>query len=389
MNRLLRRGPLLALGLLLVWTPALAQDLSQRKGLRIKITNPISGEALLDEITIRAEVIVRQEADIDRVDFFLDDELLFSDAEPPWQVVHDFGDKAEPHVIKAIAIHRQGIQVSDFVVSRALDYADVVNVQRVLVNVAVRRSDGSLADDLGPDDFVLEEDGTAQQLLTVSRESRPITVALVVDSSGSMREEIDQLKQAACQFAQRLEPQDRGLVIDFDELITLRQPATADRELLCKSIREITPVGGTAVFDAIHATLRTLRRLAPERSAMVLLSDGDDTNSRAEFKQVLTELERDDVTLYAIGLGVGGFGGQLEGLARATGGRAFLVDKAEELAATYDQIARELRTLYQLTYSSKNTRQDGAFRRIRISVDRDGKFKLSHRTGYYAASEAQ
>lgn len=368
---------------------ASAQDLTQRKGFRVKISAPVSGEALLDEITIKAEVTARQESDVERVDFYLDDKLLFSDAEAPYQVVHDFGEKALAHVIKAVAVHREGLSVSDFVVSRALDFAAVVDVQRVVLNVSVRDGRGAAVPGLTAADFELTEDATPQTLLSVSREERPILVGILLDSSGSMRDRMKEAQTAACAFVDTLTDKDRGFVIDFDEMVTLREPAGSDRALLCASIKAAQPVGGTALYDAVHAAYRVVRDAVSDRSALVLLSDGDDTESTVTLDRIVDEARRNEVAVYAVGLGTGATATgrvALKRLADETGGRAYFIDAAAELVDTYRKIADELRGLYQLVYASKNQRQDGKFRRIGVRVKKEGeKFEIKHRSGYIAS----
>lgn len=366
-----------------------AQDLTTRRGFKVEITEPQSGQALLGPTTIRAEVTVRSPEEVLAVDFFLDDKLLFSDGEPPYQFVHDFGKQASAHVIRAVARHRQGLTVSAFVVSQALDFAAVVDVQRVLLNVAVRDASGRFVPELVDTDFRVSENGAAQEILSVSHEERPIVIGILIDSSGSMIERMATARAAACRFAETLESEDRGFVIDFDELVTLRQPATADHALLCAAIKDTRAVGGTALYDAVHGAFRVLHQLPLERFALVILSDGEDTESSATLDAILEEARRSEVTIYGIGLGTSPGLGQnpLSRLADETGGRAIYVSTVEELAGTYEAIAAELRGLYQIVYRSSGGAPDGKFRRIRVSLTRDGRFELRHRAGYYASVE--
>lgn len=390
MNTILRWISLAAATSSVLLTSAQAQDLSARRGFKLKLTAPVSGEALIGETTLKAEVTARQDSDVERVDFFLDDKLLFSDNEPPYQVVHDFGRKPTAHVIKAVAVHKQGLTVSDFVVTRALDFADVVDVQRVLLNVSVRDGRGSFVGDLTAKEFEVSEDGTPQQIVSVTRETRPILAGILIDSSGSMVEQMQEAQSAACRFVETLTDADQAFVIDFDEQVTLRQAATANREQLCNSIKDTRAVGGTSLYDAVHAAFRVIRKLPLDRSALIILSDGDDTESRITLDRIVDEARRNEVSIYAIalGTGVGGTGrSALSRLSEDSGGRAYFVSKAEDLAGTYEAIANELRGLYQVVYASSHLDPDGKFRRIGVKIARNGKFDVRHRSGYFATTE--
>lgn len=377
--------------------PAAAQDLNPRRGFSVNITSPEPQDVIYGEVTIRATVNTKREEDIDRVEFFVDDALVLADTDAPYQVVYNFGKKSGAHVLRAVAHHREGPTASDFLITRSVDLQYVVNVQRVVLDVAVRDRQRHLVQGLGPADFTVVEEGKRpQKLSSVSREERPLLVGIVLDTSGSMRQRMKEAQDAACSFAQTLGPRDRGFVVDFDEQVTLVADTTPDTKELCNAIRTTTAVGGTALYDAVHASYRVLREsprapAAPaqqvdaDRRAIVLLSDGDDNESRTVFEELLREAQLNDVMIYAIGLDVGGLeGGRrvLQRLADETGGRAYFVAKASELGSVYEDIARELRTLYQLVYTSDNQKFDGRF--ISLDVKVKGGHEVRHRAGYNA-----
>jgi hypothetical protein len=140
--------------------------------------------------------------------------------------------------------------------------------------------------------------------------------------------------------------------------------------------------GGTALYDAVHATLR---RLAPERErkAIVLLSDGGDTASVMDKDLAMQATRTSDVLIYAIGIS-GADNSVLKSLSKEAGGRAFFVSSADELAETYQQIADELRQQYVLTYASSNPEYDGKWRKLDVDYVGKGSFKVRARRGYYA-----
>ncbi|RMF76870.1 MAG: VWA domain-containing protein [Acidobacteria bacterium] len=385
------RRPVVAAILLLVAVlgvaPAAGQDLDVRRGFAVRIVEPPNEDIVSGPTKIVAEVEARDPANVVKLEFFIDDELVFTDAEPPYQLVHDFGVKAGVHVIRVVAHHRSGVTVSDFVVTRALDINYVVNVQRVVLDVAVRDRDRRLVPGLPPDAFRVFEDGREQRIIEVSPEERPILVGLLLDSSGSMRERIEDAQTAGCRFVEQLRDDDRAFVIDFDEAVYLLEETTSDRERLCASIRSTEAIGGTALYDAIHAAFRVINRIPAERKAFVILSDGEDTSSSIKFEKLREEALASEVTIYAIGLDVGAGEARsvLRRLSDDTGGRAWFVKRSEDLEETYAKIAEELRSLYQVVYASDHD-LDGSFVRVQVQVvDAEGrKLDVRHRRGYYA-----
>ncbi len=377
-----------SLSLVLGGQATLAQDLSERRGLSIEIAEPASQDIVSGETEIRAEVTARSPEDIVKVEFFIDDALVFTDAEPPYRLVHDFGIKPAVHVIRTVAHHRAGVTVSDFVVTRALDVRFFVNVQRVVLDVAVRDANKRFVTGLDASAFAVTEEARPQRLIEVVKDERPISVGVLLDTSGSMRDRMKEAQEAACEFISKLRDEDEAFVVDFDEAVYLLAELTNDRERLCRSIRSTTAIGGTALYDAIHAAYRVIEESKLERKAFVILSDGDDTESKITLERIREESLIREVTIYAIGLDVGGGEARtaLRALAEETGGRAYFVNRADEVPEAYDQIAAELRSLYQVVYASDNEERDGRFLAVKVTAKAtDGTaYETRHRKGYYA-----
>ncbi len=368
--------------------PAAAQDLAPRRGFKVEIVEPKSGGVVTGKTTLRAAVTAPREEDVERVDFYVDDKLVFSDTAAPWQVLHDFGKKGGTHVVRVIAVHRDGPTTSAFVVTKSVDLQFVVNVQRVLLDVSVRDAQRRVVQGLGADNFTVTEAGKPQKVLSVSTDKRPLAVAIVLDSSGSMKERMIDAQEAACSFVEALTEKDRALVINFDDNVFLIHPNSSDHASLCRSLRSTEALGGTALYEALRAAYRLLHETSADRRAIVVLSDGDDTQSRIAFEEVRDQARLSDVTVYAIGLQTGALSTArqvLRELADDTGGRAFFVSEAKELAGTYEAIAEELRTLYQVVYASDNQTFDGRF--VPIGVEVTGipsGADVRYRRGYHA-----
>jgi len=363
-------------------------EVRSRRGFSIKITNPVMNDFRFGRADIDAEVKTSEPNVIEKVEFYVDDKLIFIDTEPPYHCTFDFGTEARSWIIKAVAHHREGLTVTDTVILRKvlLNYAVQVN-RVILYATAISDNNGRhYVLDLTRDDLVLQEEGVRQKIIDFYREERPVTLAVVSDSSGSMQKAMDTVHNAAGKFIDSLGPEDRALVIDFDDKVYLLQDVTGDKEALRTALTSTTALGGTALYDALYASYRKLRDV-DGRKAIIVLSDGDDTASRFSFRRVLDEAKVNDIAIYTIGLGTNvldlDLRHVLKTLAQETGGRAFFPDKVDELEGVYREIAAELKSQYYLSYEPANTSWDGRWRKIELSAPKKS-LEIRTRSGYYA-----
>lgn len=266
-----------------------------------------------------------------------------------------------------------------------------------LVSLSVTATDGQAkyVTDLTEEEFEVYEDGAKQKLTFFSKIQQPISLALLLDTSASMDERMGVAQEAAVGFAKQLHKDDQAEVIHFDSQVRVLAEFTNDAAALEKAIRSTTPNGSTSLYNALYIALKELKRTKAaatdiRRQAIVLLSDGDDTSSLIEFDQVMDLAKRSEVVIYAIGLRAGEIGRRefkeaefvLKQLATETGGRAFFVTDARELAKIYQGIWDELSSQYAIAYSSANPKRDGAWRRIQVRLLRPS---VTARTkqGYY------
>jgi VWFA-related protein len=186
-------------------------------------------------------------------------------------------------------------------------------------------------------------------------------------------------------------------VIDFDSRVIVRQAFTGNQDELMAAIDSTTAGGSTSLHNAIYIALKELAKVRAvseddvRRQALVVFSDGEDTSSLVSFDEVLDLAKRSETSIYSIALR--GDDTQTKGfreaeyvmrtLAQQTGGQAFFPSRIEDLAGVYTQIADELASQYTIGYSSKNTRRDGAWRRIIVQVSRPNA-RPRAKTGYYA-----
>jgi VWFA-related protein len=277
---------------------------------------------------------------------------------------------------------------------------DTLKVTVDLVNVPFSVTDrqGRFVPGLTIKDFMVQEDGRRQEIRNFARENQlPVTLALLIDTSPSVRPVFDEEKVTAKAFLESiLRTEDLALVIGFDRMVTLVQDYTDSINLLSRAIDELEIGGGTSVYDAVYLASRELQSEAG-RKAIVLISDGGDTTSKVQFNEALRAAHQGDAIIYAISnsvpsggfpfrrnRGMGGDIGTLRKFSNETGGTTFVVDDENSFSRVFDQIARELRSQYSLGYLSTNSARDGKFRQIKI-IPRNSSYTVRARNGYYAA----
>ncbi len=268
----------------------------------------------------------------------------------------------------------------------------------VRLNVSVTDPQSRYVTGLTEDDFEVFENGVRQGLAFFEREPLPMSVALLLDCSGSMQEILPTAQAAALRFLRALRPQDLAQVVEFSDRVRILQGYTADRSLLEPAIRSTRASGGTALYDAVYVVIKEMlrqRSAEPRRRAIVLLSDGEDTTSLSTDQQVVELARTAEVTVYPIGLRsvrTSRRNGQdaslavhfLTALARDTGGQVQFPKALGELDSMYGRVAEELRTQYTLGYVPANSRRDGKWRRVVVRLLGRADLRPRHRTGYYA-----
>ena len=270
-------------------------------------------------------------------------------------------------------------------------------VDVVSLNVTVTDLETRFVTDLAPEDFSVYEDGVRQEINFFTRTQLPIALALLIDTSASMDEEMTTAQEAAIGFSQRLGPDDLAEIIDFDSRVDVLQGFTNDVDQLESAIRRTSAGGSTSLYNALYISLKDLTR-APlreadvRREAIIVLSDGEDTSSLVSFEEVLELAKRSETAIYSIGLqaedrrartGFREADFVLRQLAQETGGRAFFPDDVNELPDIYRQISDELSSQYSVGYISANPLRNGQWRRIVVQVDREGATART-KLGYYA-----
>ena len=262
----------------------------------------------------------------------------------------------------------------------------------VVVPVTVTDKQGRLVSDLERESFAVFDNDRRQDIAFFTHEDTPVSVALVIDNSGSMRPKVGEVIAASLAFARASHPEDELLVVEFNDdvrdALGGRRLSAADAGELETALRSLRPEGQTALYNALVDGLDHLEHATRARRVMVLVSDGGDNASTTTFEEVLARARRSDVTIYTIGL----FDeaardtnpGVLKRLAEATGGRRFLPRSPGYLLQACQQIAREIRTSYTLGYVP--TSRDGTYHRLRVTLGQKTNGSVRSRPGYFAGS---
>ena len=238
--------------------------------------------------------------------------------------------------------------------------------------------------DLERNDFRLYEDGIEQQIEAFSMSESPISTGVVFDTSGSMKPRIRTSREALDLVLQTAIPQDEFFLVRFSDKPELLAPVTHDPAEIGRQLGMVIAHGWTALFDAICVSLQEMRHATNARKALLVLSDGEDNNSRYTEGEVLSRVRESDVRVYAIGLFRQTHG--LEKMAADTGGRVIWVHKLEDLPDAVRRLSLEMRNVYVLSYFSRNPPSDGKYRKVKVEVQA-GKvaepLRVTWRRGYY------
>jgi VWFA-related protein len=270
-----------------------------------------------------------------------------------------------------------------------------VDVTRVNLLFTVSDKKGRFVNDLSKSDFEIVEAKKPQEIIEFTAESNlPLRLAILIDTSNSIRERFKFQQEAAIDFINTaVRPrQDKATIVSFDMSAELVQDLTDDAEKLGTAIRGLRPGGGTAMYDAIFFACRDkLMQDQPMhkfRRAMVILSDGDDNQSRWTREQALEMAHKADVVIYAIStnqLGIESDGDKvLKYFAQETGGLAFFPFKARDMAQDFENIANELRHQYSVLFRPEPFKADGLYHPLKVTVKNRKDLVVRARHGYYA-----
>ncbi len=269
------------------------------------------------------------------------------------------------------------------------------NSELVVLHVTVKDKHGGLVTGLSRDAFRVFEDGEAQAVRFSADQEAPVTVGLLIDSSGSMRMKRDLVIAATLAFAEESHPEDELFALVFNEqvhtVLPAEEPFTNNVSLLSEALtRSISVRGRTALFEALVAGLDYAGRGNTGRKALVGVGDGGDNASQVTFQDVLMRTRASDVVIYTVALVDPGDPDKnpqlLKKVAAASGGEAFEPGDLRGVSDVLKHIARDIRNTYTIGYVPTNRARDGRFRRVRVRIDSTGGSALvvHTRAGYVA-----
>jgi Ca-activated chloride channel family protein len=275
----------------------------------------------------------------------------------------------------------------------------VFNVDLVVLHTSVVDDRQRFADGLKPENFRVFEDKVEQKLSVFKREDVPVSMGLVIDNSGSMRDKRARVNEAAITLVQASNPQDEAFVVNFNDdfYLDLDKDFTNSIPELKEALERIDSRGSTALRDAILGSLDHLKKASKDKRVLLVVTDGEDNASRNSLEKMIREVQKTDTVIYTIGL----LGQEnrkeakharkaLEQIAAASGGLAFFPENVDDVHSICEQVAHDIRNQYILAYYPTNSRRDGTFRAVSVTViPPRGRGKLVPRTrnGYYAPME--
>ena len=271
-----------------------------------------------------------------------------------------------------------------------------LNVNLVVLHTSVLDDRGKFVDALTQDNFRVYEDKVEQKLSVFKREDIPVSMGLVIDNSGSMRDKRPRVNEAALTLVQSSNPQDEAFVVNFNDdfYLDLDKDFTNSVPELKEALERIDARGSTALYDAIIGSLDHLKKGNKEKKVLLIVTDGEDNTSRNSLEKTIKEIQKTDTVIYTIGLlgqenkkSAKSAKRALSEIASASGGVAFFPENVEDVHAICEQVAHDIRHQYTLAYYPSNTARDGTFRSVHVDVippRGHGKLVARTRNGYYA-----
>jgi VWFA-related protein len=265
----------------------------------------------------------------------------------------------------------------------------------VLLHATVVNNKGQLVTNLPKEAFKVYENGVEQQLRVFRREDVPVSMGLIVDNSGSMRDKRRKVEAAAIGLVKASNPQDQIFIVNFNDDAYLDVPFTNDIKKMEEGLTRIDSRGGTAMRDAISMSIDEMKAKAKkDKKVLFVVTDGNDNTSSITLEKLLQKAHESEVLIYSIGLlneeerrEAKRAKRALDTLTTASGGLAYYPKEPAEVEQLALRVAHEIRNQYILAYSPANQALDGSFRQIRVGVSGPNRPAARTRSGYYATPD--
>jgi VWFA-related protein len=270
----------------------------------------------------------------------------------------------------------------------------------VVCHTTVIDKNGHLVTTLPQSAFTVYENKVKQEIRKFKREDVPVSLGLVIDNSGSMRNKLTKVSAAALALVKDSNRDDEVFIVNFNDTAYLDNPQgkdfTNDIGELETALGRIDARGGTAMRDAIDMSIQHLKKAHRDKKVLVVITDGNDNSSLLSLDHIMKSAHASDVLIYGVGLlteeehrEAAHAKRALNDLAEATGGKTFFPKDVEEVDAIAHLVAHDIRSQYIIEYSPANSTMDGTFRAIRITARAAGNPTVRTRSGYYATPDAK
>jgi VWFA-related protein len=274
-----------------------------------------------------------------------------------------------------------------------------VGTKLVVCNTTVIDKTGHLITTLTKDQFTVFENGVPQEIKSFKQEDVPVSLGLIIDNSGSMRDKRAKVETASLDLVKDSNPDDEVFVVNFNDEAYLDLPHqkdfTSDIKEMEEALTRIDSRGGTAMRDAIRMSIDHLKEKAhKDKRVLVVVTDGNDNSSVITLENLVKAAQQSETLIYGVGL----LGDEerreaaratraLKSLGEATGGAVFFPKDLSEVDKIAHQVAHDIRNQYTIQYSPSNTAMDGTYRQIKIVVKAPGNPTVRSRSGYYATAD--
>jgi Ca-activated chloride channel family protein len=368
----------------------------------VTIVQPASDAFVIGRVEVVAEVVAAEE--VAEVEFYVDGKAAGLVTSPPYSIEVDLGEENVGHRLSVIARDVRGRLAAHAITTEPVPIARDFDVELQQLYVTVTAGTRRVLD-LEASDFVVRDNDELQEITTFATGDIPFTAALLIDASASMHgERLAQATAGAAAFVRGMNLLDRAKVLVYSHQLLNTTPFTGNQDLLTTALSGAEASGGTALHDHLYMALKLLQDRQGRR-VLILLSDGVDSHSVLDMDQLHEQARRSQVVIYWIRLTreAGGAApdepgvkmwsawrdaeefrdqfGLLQQTVEDSGGRIIAVDQIHQIQRVFVQILEELREQYVLGYYPSNRKDDGAWHRIRVKVDRKGTEVRTHR-GY-------
>lgn len=352
---------------------------------KLEITNPVDGQYVSGIVHIEARLVpLAAEREIARMSFFAGGTNVCVVVRHPFRCAWNAGSALTSHQVRVVVEMTGGGRLVKTVHTKGVKVDESTGVSAVKVTATVKDGDGRFVSGLTPKDFTVFEGESKQVISGFAAEKADVTVALTLDTSGSMSQALDGVKRQAKEFLALLPPKWPTPVLAFDNSVFVIAPPGMAPEDRSRHIDLLKAWGGTALYNAVLRSLKEVES-GEGRKAVVVFTDGDDRNSTIDVGEVRRAIQSNDAVVYFVAAGEAARNREMmktvEELAEISGGRVLRGQNEADLARAFTEVREEIRNQYLLTYVPARLAPPGTWRPLSVKVG-CARCRVRARTGY-------